>query len=395
MMVGNDFLPHCPHLEIDSGGLSLMLSIYIDLLPKWGGYLTNKDSIHPERFEEFVYNVAAYEEEHFARRAYEENEPGFALPPRSDEYHGTYYEDLQSWTNTPVIRPALDQMKNRRKTKHSPAVPHDEKHDEKVVNRFHKKHPDEDDHMSYRDFYYKEKLNVTTREESRAMVRDYLKGLHWVLHYYHKGCPDWEWYFPHLYSPLATDVVNLKDFYTNEGEDGYCAFHFEKGKNLSPLAQLLTVLPPQSAELLPKPLAELMLDPNSPLAEYYPRDFTVDQNGKRQSWEAVVKIPFIDAKVLLETLDSVLNDTDEERMLSNGEKRRNMEGEVKVYSPPNMGTWNINGDGLNGDDSMSVGTRKSKSKTRTRNFNGVAGPMKARTASTEPMHPRKTAKKVD
>jgi 5'-3' exonuclease len=79
-----------------------------------------------------------------------------------------------------------------------------------------------------------------------------------------------------------------------------------------------------------------MLDPNSPLAEYYPKDFSVDQNGKRMSWEAVVKIPFIDSKILLETLDSVLNDSNIERMLTSGEKRRNVEGEVKLYTPQSV-----------------------------------------------------------
>lgn len=42
------------------------------------------------------------------------------------------------------------------------------------------------------------------------------------------------------------------------------------------LLQLLSVLPPQSAQFLPKPYADLMVDPLSPLAEYYPKDFEVD-----------------------------------------------------------------------------------------------------------------------
>jgi hypothetical protein len=51
MLVGNDFLPHCPHLSIDSGALSLMLKIYTDSLQKMGGYLTKGEKIHPERFQ--------------------------------------------------------------------------------------------------------------------------------------------------------------------------------------------------------------------------------------------------------------------------------------------------------------------------------------------------------
>ena len=57
MLVGNDFLPHCPHLSIDGGALSLMLSAYTDLLPKMGGYMTKAEKIHPQRFQMFIDEV--------------------------------------------------------------------------------------------------------------------------------------------------------------------------------------------------------------------------------------------------------------------------------------------------------------------------------------------------
>lgn len=37
-----------------------------------------------------------------------------------------------------------------------------------------------------------------------------------------------------------------------------------------------------------------MTNPNSKIIEYYPNEFQTDLNGKRQEWEAVVLIPFID-----------------------------------------------------------------------------------------------------
>ena len=49
MLVGNDFLPHCPHLSIDGGALSLMLSAYTDLLPKMGGYMTKREKVSAAR----------------------------------------------------------------------------------------------------------------------------------------------------------------------------------------------------------------------------------------------------------------------------------------------------------------------------------------------------------
>jgi 5'-3' exonuclease len=91
MLVGNDFLSHCPHLEIDNGALSLMLNNYIDLLPEWGGYLTDKEKIHPERFEQFLYHLAAFEEEHFKRRGYEENEPGWQLSSDNEQEEDDFY----------------------------------------------------------------------------------------------------------------------------------------------------------------------------------------------------------------------------------------------------------------------------------------------------------------
>lgn len=37
-----------------------------------------------------------------------------------------------------------------------------------------------------------------------------------------------------------------------------------------------------------------MEDDKSPIIQFYPTEFKTDLNGKRQEWEAVVLIPFID-----------------------------------------------------------------------------------------------------
>lgn len=48
-----------------------------------------------------------------------------------------------------------------------------------------------------------------------------------------------------------------------------------------------------------------MEDDKSPIISYYPKEFRTDLNGKKQDWEAVVLIPFIE-QVL--ALDFVLQD---------------------------------------------------------------------------------------
>jgi 5'-3' exoribonuclease 1 len=51
---------------------------------------------------------------------------------------------------------------------------------------------------------------------------------------------------------------------------------------------------------------DLMYEDASPIIDFYPIDFEQDMNGKKQEWEAVVKIPFIDEKRLLSAMACTL-----------------------------------------------------------------------------------------
>lgn len=64
-----------------------------------------------------------------------------------------------------------------------------------------------------------------------------------------------------------------------------------------------------------------MTSTTSPILDFYPNDFDMDLNGKRQDWEAVVKIPFIDEKRLLDAMKTY------EHRLTKEEKKRAKFGE--------------------------------------------------------------------
>lgn len=105
--------------------------------------------------------------------------------------------------------------------------------------------------------------------------------------------------------------------------------NFRLGQPFRPYDQLMGVLPDRSKKIVPTAYHDLMTSPDSPIIDFYPRDFDLDMNGKKMEWEAVVKIPFIDEKRLLTALKS------REKLLTPDERARNTFGaSLKfTYSP--------------------------------------------------------------
>ena len=73
-------------------------------------------------------------------------------------------------------------------------------------------------------------------------------------------------------------------------------------------------------------LQDLMTKEDSPIIDFYPRDFELDKNGKKQDWEAVVKIPFIEENRLLAAMAT------KEQLLTDDEKARNSFGITLKFS---------------------------------------------------------------
>ncbi|KAK5728245.1 exonuclease II Exo2 [Elasticomyces elasticus] len=161
----------------------------------------------------------------------------------------------------------------------------------------------------WKDKHYTDKFEwgLDNEVEIRNLTENYVMGLQWVLFYYYRGVASWPWYYKYHYSPMISDVrkglkVDMK---------------FTLGQPFRPNQQLMGVLPDRSKKIVPQVYWPLMTDPNSPIIDFYPRDFELDMNGKKQEWEAVVKIPFIDEERLLSAMAT------KDDMLSPAEKKRN------------------------------------------------------------------------
>ena len=160
----------------------------------------------------------------------------------------------------------------------------------------------------WKNKYYISKFEwgLENEEEMRKLAENYVQGLQWVLFYYYRGVASWPWFYGYHYSPMISDVCR------GLGAD----MNFQLGQPFRPYQQLMGVLPDRSKRIVPSPYHDLMTDPDSPIIDFYPRDFELDMNGKKMEWEAVVKIPFIDEKRLLpamRTRDHLLSDDENAR----------------------------------------------------------------------------------
>lgn len=159
----------------------------------------------------------------------------------------------------------------------------------------------------YADRYYEQKFHVspTDIEFRHQVARSYVEGLSWVLLYYFQGCPSWTWYYPYHYAPFAADFVDLDKM----------DIKFDKGKPFRPYEQLMGVFPASSKHAIPAPFHPLMTNEDSDIIDFYPEEFDLDMNGKKQSWKAIVLLPFIDEKRLLAAMATKYPElTDDERM---------------------------------------------------------------------------------
>lgn len=235
-MSGNDFLPHLPTIDILEGSIETFFDVYRSTVSSYGNIVT--------------------------------------------PYYTIQYKPLSILFGTLASTEKSVLEERRKKVRDSLLEKHTKLIDKEIETY-------QLNWEEYRKDYYA-KFNCHSESDIEKVCKQYLQGMQWVLTYYLEGVSSWNWYYPHSYAPFCSDLQK------------YCLANTDKvvsgDKPYDPLFQLLCVLPPKSAALLPESLQSIMT--NKKTAMFYPKEIKIDMDGKRNEWEGIVILPPIDHAVL-------------------------------------------------------------------------------------------------
>lgn len=100
IFVGNDFLPHLPHLHINDGALGLLFDIYKKVLPQAGGYLNESGTLNTQRLQLVLDELVSYERENFEHVCADSSWIHSKQPSRTKPNHDVKQESYSTLSDT-------------------------------------------------------------------------------------------------------------------------------------------------------------------------------------------------------------------------------------------------------------------------------------------------------
>lgn len=173
-------------------------------------------------------------------------------------------------------------------------------------NPFHNQYKEEFKKINYKDEYIVWKRQyISEFFGDDDPVQDYIKSLLWTYDYYNGKIQDKEYCYSHRNAPLASmlSCVDLQKITQN--------ISFTENDWLTPIEQLLYILPPQNCKLLPSTLQDFLTDDDSPLITCCPPKVQLDVLvGKKNIYSEPI-LPYLNVNIVKKIVVNVpLNEYD-------------------------------------------------------------------------------------
>lgn len=286
-LLGNDFLPHFPAVNIRTEGIKILLNVYRETLGKENTkFLINSstNTIQWKHFHEFISHIASSEDsllmDEHKRRDKAEKRMGYQN--LQGQKQGRNERNNTNTTNTTTLSQTDEVLgTDIHKMDDLLTLPMKERSVEKYINPF--QHD-----WEYR--YYKSLFDMEITDERRRQIStNYLEGLEWTYNYYTSGCIDWRWCYKYHYAPLFKDLVKYIPHMNT-------TFLEKKEKHaIEDIVQLCYVLPRANFNLLPLHVNIVLFER---LGHLYGEDYDFKWAYCKYFWESHADLPTLNIELL-------------------------------------------------------------------------------------------------
>ena len=256
-LLGNDFLPHFPAINIRTGGVDKLLLTYSEIISNSKEYLIENNRINWKLFIIFLQTISKVEESYII------SEYELRNKKEKQKIKITDVESkIRNFELTPTFKREIEHFINPKE------------------NYWQKR-------------YYSSLLNIKNDEnliKRKRLCLNYLSGLEWTFHYYSGDCIDWEWKYNYNYPPLIEDLIKFIPTSSN-----FSFFTDKETKPVIPLVQLAFVLPLDQLTLLPSHIRKKLYNN---FAQYYSNEWKFEYSFCKYFWESHVIMEDIDINEL-------------------------------------------------------------------------------------------------
>lgn len=259
-LLGNDFMPHCPYINIRTNGIDILMKHYLELFKNTKENLSDGKKINwvnlKKLFAEIIKHEKIYLLDEFQIRKKMEKRP----------------------LKTKTIDDKLEYMNH---------IPYKNRNNELLI------HPN---HENWKKRYYKYLFQINNIQQyKRKICTNYFEALEWTFKYYTDSCYDWRWCYQYHYSPLFSDLIHyIPDFNT--------PFVEKKPKNpISSKTQLAYVIPEKYNSILEDSKIIEKINKNREL--FYSDELCFHWEFCKYFWEGHIELP----QTNIDTIENVLS----------------------------------------------------------------------------------------
>ena len=219
-LLGNDFLPHFPALNIRSNGMDIVLETYRNIIGNKSKNLINNNKIIWKNVRLLIQELGKNEEDNIKNEYKTRN--------KMEKRNIKFDDNISKFDKEMLYAPSK------------------EREVERYINPY-------DDYWEARYYDMLHDIHYKDEEKMKKLCLNYIEGLEWTFKYYSTGCVDWRWSYNYHYPPLLKDLLKYIPYFDGDVLD-------IKQKNpVTELVQLSYVLPKNSLYLLPKKIENKLL----------------------------------------------------------------------------------------------------------------------------------------